>query len=234
MLYVSEDCFDEPFSAQRALSRNRCIHAMGEKVLVAQCSYQQGGTWDGTVKNLRFSWSSVFCLDDHSPASELLNQMGANLISVDETSLILTLLPRSEGKFCRDGLHVNKLRYHCDGFTERYLGGGMVVVAYNPEDVTSVWLFENGIYTEFALIESRFQNKSLSEVETLQKGQNLLIKASEKDNLQAQIRLAHHIGAIADCTDHSRDVRLKEIRSTRTREQNKQHHDYMREETFHD
>lgn len=86
ILYLSEEDFDEDFSAQRALSRNRCIHALGEKVLVAQASYQHGGTWDGTVKNLRFHWSEVFCFGDGSPAVELLCQMGANSIRLEELS----------------------------------------------------------------------------------------------------------------------------------------------------
>ena len=86
VLYLSEEDFDEDFSAQRALSRNRCIHALGEKVLVAQASYQHGGTWDGTVKNLRFHWSEVFCFGDGSPAVELLCQMGANSIRLEELS----------------------------------------------------------------------------------------------------------------------------------------------------
>ena len=83
-LYLSEEDFDADFSAQRALSRNRCIHALGEKVLVAQASYQHGGTWDGTVKNLRFHWSDLFCFADGSPASELLCQMGANPIALEQ------------------------------------------------------------------------------------------------------------------------------------------------------
>ena len=86
ILYLSEEEFDAEFSAQRALSRNRCIHAMGEKVLVAQSSYQQGGTWDGTVKNLRFHWSDVFCFADGSPAAELLCQMGGNPVALDQLS----------------------------------------------------------------------------------------------------------------------------------------------------
>ena len=80
ILYLSEDCFDSEFSAQRALSRNRVIHALTSKVLVAQCSLRTGGTWDGTVKNLRFGWSEVFCYRDDSESSLLLEQMGANLI----------------------------------------------------------------------------------------------------------------------------------------------------------
>ena len=86
MLLLSEDSFDEPFSAQRALSRNRCIHALGEATLVAQAGYQQGGTWDGTVKNLRFRWSPVRCFDDHSPAAILLEQMGAECVGREDLS----------------------------------------------------------------------------------------------------------------------------------------------------
>lgn len=81
VLYLSEEDFDQPFSAQRALSRNRVIHGLGEKTLVAQCSYETGGTWDGTVKNLRFGWSPVFCFADGSPAMRQLEQMGAQVIS---------------------------------------------------------------------------------------------------------------------------------------------------------
>lgn len=82
-------------------------------------------------------------------------QMGANLINVDDKQLILTLLPRTKGRFSRFGLKVNKMRYHCEGYTEWYLQGGEVTIAYNPEDVTSVWLLEGGIYTEFTIVESR-------------------------------------------------------------------------------
>lgn len=84
VLYLSEEDFDTGFSAQRALSRNRVIHALGEKTLVAQCSLGLGGTWDGTVKNLRFGWSDVFCLRDGSAAMQQLQQMGATLIRRSE------------------------------------------------------------------------------------------------------------------------------------------------------
>lgn len=101
VLYISEDGFDEPFSAQRALSRNRCIHALGSKTFVAQCGYQMGGTWDGTVKNLRFGWSGVFCFDDGSPAAALLEQMGAELIGMDALAALDSLQNREENLFDR-------------------------------------------------------------------------------------------------------------------------------------
>jgi predicted Rossmann fold nucleotide-binding protein DprA/Smf involved in DNA uptake len=82
ILYLSEDGFDESFSAQRALHRNHVIHALGEKVLVAQSSLRTGGTWDGTAKNLRFGWSDVYCYQDGSEAANTLIQMGAEPVTV--------------------------------------------------------------------------------------------------------------------------------------------------------
>lgn len=86
VLYVSENGFDEPFSAQRALSRNRCIHALGEKAFVAQVTARRGGTWDGSVKNLRYRLSPLFVFDDGSEGMELLAQMGATKVSLSETA----------------------------------------------------------------------------------------------------------------------------------------------------
>ena len=83
MLYLSEEGFDLEFSAQRALSRNRCIHAMGFAAIAAQCSLRTGGTWDGSVKNLRFGWSPLYVFDDGSESAELLTEMGAVKISFD-------------------------------------------------------------------------------------------------------------------------------------------------------
>ena len=84
VLFLSEDGFDEPFSAQRALHRNRSIHALGQITFVAQARLQKGGTWDGTVKNLRFGWSPVVCFRDDSEAARQLERMGAYLISTED------------------------------------------------------------------------------------------------------------------------------------------------------
>lgn len=159
--------------------------------------------------------------------------IGANLIKVESRELILTLLPRTTGGFGRTGLKVNKLRYHCEGYTEQYLTGGIVTVAYNPENVTSVWVVENGVYTEFTLIESRFQGKDLTAVQEMQDGQKSIAKNEMKNNLQAQIDLAQHIEAIAGSVSGNTDVHMKNIRNTRKREQMKSHRDYMKEERSH-
>ena len=84
MLFLSEEDYDSPFTAQRALSRNRCIHALGRLVFVAQSGYRKGGTWDGTARNLQFGWSPVACFRDGSAASRELEQMGAYLIGMED------------------------------------------------------------------------------------------------------------------------------------------------------
>ena len=86
VLYLSESSFDEPFSAQRALSRNRVIHALGLMTFVAQASLHSGGTWDGTVKNLRNGWSPVYGFEDGSDAMLELGQMGLERIDLDALS----------------------------------------------------------------------------------------------------------------------------------------------------
>lgn len=92
VLFLSEEDFDQPFSSQRALSRNRCIHALGRIVFVAQSELGKGGTWDGTVKNLRFGWSPVACFRDGSESARRLEQMGAYLVGREDLRDVGTLL----------------------------------------------------------------------------------------------------------------------------------------------
>lgn len=155
-------------------------------------------------------------------------QAGANLLPIDRESMILTLLPRTMGTFSRKGLRVNKMRYRHDGYTEKYLTGDKVIVAYNPDDVSFVWVIENGAYVRFELIESRYCGKKLSDVETLQCKQKNIIQSVEAENTQAQIDLANHILTIAQNAVKYDNVSIKHTREARQRERNKNHIDYMK------
>jgi len=86
VLYLSEESYDAPFSAIRALSRNRVIHCLAQVTLVAQCTLGKGGTWDGTTKNLRHGWSPVGMFDDGSAAARELVQRGAQPVTMDALS----------------------------------------------------------------------------------------------------------------------------------------------------
>lgn len=77
VLYAAEGGFELGFSAQRALGRNRFIHAMGEKTLVAQTSFGKGGTWNGSLDNLQHEYSPLFVFDDKSEGAQALCARGA-------------------------------------------------------------------------------------------------------------------------------------------------------------
>lgn len=86
ILFLSEEDYDEPFSALRALRRNRVIHCLGEITFAAQCTLEKGGTWDGSVRNLKKLWSPLYCFDDGSQAMQELECMGASLVETPELS----------------------------------------------------------------------------------------------------------------------------------------------------
>lgn len=157
-----------------------------------------------------------------------LEQTGANLIPIDIKKLILTLLPRTVGKFTRKGLIVNKLRYKNKNYTEQYLKGGNVTVAYNPEDVSQIWAIKNGYYIPFELIERRFDGREISMVEEIKTAQQAILKSTEDESIQAKINLAEHIGIIANSINRG-NIEIKNIRNNRKLEQNKNHIDYIKE-----
>lgn len=180
-----------------------------------------------------FPYTEEMLADNVQPtASAIWNwsmeQPGANLISVSREQLLLTLLPRTTGTFARNGLKVNQMRYSHDGYTESYLKGGTVTVAYNPDDVSCVWLVENGSYARFELVELRFNGKELRSTQAMQAAQRAIIKSATHENLQAKIDLAEHICTIASTANSSKNTQIKSVRENRKRAQRKAHTDYMK------
>lgn len=156
------------------------------------------------------------------------NQDGANLIPVEKEQVIMALLPRTTGKFTRSGLKVNQMRYKCDGYTEEYLNGGEVIVAFNPDDVSFVWLVDKGNYIRFELIESRYKEKNLTEIQMSKTKQKELVMAAKGVNNQGKIDLVNYIENItAAVGDNKRDTNVKGIRDNRRKEQANTHIDYM-------
>lgn len=156
-------------------------------------------------------------------------QKGANLIGVEKDALIYTLLPRAKAKFTRYGLKVNRMRYHCEGYIEQYLNGGEVTVAYNPDDVSEIWLIDNKGYVRFELIESRFKDKSLEEIKDMQSSQRELVNGVAEENLQAKIELANHIQAISGEKYSDGNVNVKGIKKVKNREKSKLHIDFVKD-----
>lgn len=157
------------------------------------------------------------------------NQPGANMISVKKNEVIYSLLPRTIGKFTRYGLKVNKMRYHCEGYTEEYLSGGEINVAYNPDDVTTVWALIGGQYVTFDLVERRYNGKNIEEAQILRGSQKTLISGENRKSTQAQIDLARYIETIANNVCYKSDVKVKDVRQTRKYETQRAHINFVKD-----
>lgn len=152
-----------------------------------------------------------------------INKYGANLINVNSTDLDMTLLPRTKGKFTRKGLIVNSLRYKANGFTEQFLKGGDCVVSYNPNFTSCVWLYQNGQYIKFQLIDSLYNDLSFENATSLKNKHTDCIKQFEHDSLQAKIDLIEDIQTITNnCISQSK-TNISSIKSTRMKEKRRTH-----------
>ena len=129
----------------------------------------------------------------------------ANLIDVSKKDLILTLLPRANGKFTRKGLLCNHLRYYADGYKEQFLRGGDVIVSYDPENCNHVWIKEkDGSFVQFTLIEKRFSNMSLDEIQNIQKQQKQLVQNTTREQYQSKIDLMNFIETVAETSSEKK------------------------------
>lgn len=147
-----------------------------------------------------------------------LKHPGANLIEVSKEQLTLTMFPRGNGTFTRRGLVFKNLRYVANGFTERFLVGGECVVAYDPNQTSHIWLYENGEYTKFALIDKRFDNISFQEAKEQVHEEKAFTKTFEEECMQARIALVKDIETIANVHPKKQGVDASDVRATRRKE----------------
>lgn len=87
VLYVSDEGYDCFFTSARALRRNTYIHALGRLCFAAQCTKTEGGTWQGSLDNLRHGRSRLFAYDDGSKGAKALQAQGAVLLREPPESL---------------------------------------------------------------------------------------------------------------------------------------------------
>lgn len=159
------------------------------------------------------------------------NQQGCNLITISKKQLIMTLLPRTNARFTRQGLIAFGLRYDSKerNFTEEYLTGEDVTVSYNPESADMVYLQQEGNFIEFYLIESRFTGKSFEEIKNMQSAQRSIVGNAVPNNLQGRIDLTSHVERIVKGKEKSKDVNVKGVREAKKRAKEERHKDFMKE-----
>lgn len=87
VLLVCDTLPDEPFSANKALSRNHTIYAMGDASLVVAAREGQGGSWRGATDCMRGNWSPVYVWNGRNAdtaGNRALEKRGAGSYSLDK------------------------------------------------------------------------------------------------------------------------------------------------------
>lgn len=113
LLVVADSLPDDPFSAQRALSRNHTIYALGDAAVAVAPRDGVGGTWRGAADCLHMGCTPVFVPSDNALAGpggdgliargagrvDLSLPLGSQLFSVSQTDLFSVY--QEEGRPCR-------------------------------------------------------------------------------------------------------------------------------------
>ena len=129
-----------------------------------------------------------------------------------DKKLLYTLLPRAEGKITQRGLEIFGLRFSNCTFKKRFVSAGLggretVQVAYAPECMDTVWLYEDGTYSAFDLVQKAYLGKSLAEIADAQQLEKVERTDWKKQELQAQLDLMSDIQAIADRSERTMPAR---------------------------
>ena len=94
--------------------------------------------------------------------------------------------------------------------------------------MSEVWLLRDGQYIPFELIESRYRDKSLTEVQDFMGQKKELVKSVAAENLQAKVDLASHIQTIVQLATQNQITSTRDIRKNRTRERTRTHFDLVK------
>ena len=77
--------------------------------------------------------------------------------------------------------------------------GGDVIVSYDPQNCNAIWIKESdGAFVKFTLIEKRFSNMSLEEIQNIQCQQKQLIQKATQEQYQSKINLMNFIETVAE------------------------------------
>lgn len=95
LLLASCVCPEEGFRSGSAHLRNRYLHALGEITLVAQSGENSGGTWAGSMENLKKRLSPLYVSDIATGGSRDLIKFGAVPINQENLEALFAQLKQS-------------------------------------------------------------------------------------------------------------------------------------------
>ena len=123
----------------------------------------------------------------------------------------------------RNGIEIFKLHYKRKGFNNRALEGGKVKVAYNPEDTSNIFLYEDGDFTKFTLIDTVFEGISFKEANNLIKRKQNQFKNYETTKIQGDLDVISSINSVVSSSVVETHINTTDVRKTRESEILKTH-----------
>ena len=123
-----------------------------------------------------------------------------------DPKLLYALLPRTDGKITQRGLELFNLRFSNCTFKKRFVAAGLngrelVKVAYSPDCLDTVYLYEDSNYIPFTLEQKMYLGKSLAEIADMQQSEKSESANWKRQELQAQMDLMNDIMQIADSAE---------------------------------
>ena len=95
LLILCDALPDSPFTAEKALSRNHTIYALGEAAVVTAARDGVGGSWKGAADCLKGGWTPVFVLEGEGAdqaGCRALEALGAVCFSMEKTASLSSIL----------------------------------------------------------------------------------------------------------------------------------------------
>lgn len=172
----------------------RCVIYYNSQYIQSGFSRTPGMASAGITPTAAAIWS--FCMaQDDCPVSV-----------ARDPKLLYALLPRADGKITQRGLELFNLRFSNCTFKKRFVSAGLngreiVKVAYSPDCLDTVYLYEDGDYIPFTLAQKMYFGKSLAEIADMQQNEKSESANWKRQELQAQIDLMNDIMQIADSAE---------------------------------
>lgn len=83
VLYITMDSPNYPFTAARAMTRNKFIYSLSEGTFILNSDYNTGGTWAGAIENIKKSLSYMFVINNNSKGNRSLIEQGSIPVELD-------------------------------------------------------------------------------------------------------------------------------------------------------
>lgn len=90
-LYLTVDSPSLPFSAWRAMARNKYIYSLAKATFILNSDYQKGGTWEGAVESLKKGLSLNYVINSGNKGNSALIDKGCLELDINSDFRITDL-----------------------------------------------------------------------------------------------------------------------------------------------